>query len=333
MREEEFTLAAVHALHLVQLCARWRVTGEQVLAGTGLTTEALGAPGARLPIATVIALVERARALTREPALGFHLGLQMRISWHGFVGFAAMASSTVKDALEIAARFAPTRTNALALRLELFGDTAALVIEERAPLGAAQDAIVLALVTGIWSIGNSLCGRVLEGAVELAFPEPDYYARFARMAPASLRFGQPQHRMIFDAKILAIALGERDPVAEQLAREQCERELAELGAADPLAQVRALLPTDASGFRTLEQVAERMHVSARTLKRRLAEHGASFSALLDEARRDRATLMLRGGELGIDEIGTRLGYSDPANFARAFRRWTGVSPAAYRRRR
>jgi len=91
------------------------------------------------------------------------------------------------------------------------------------------------------------------------------------------------------------------------------------------------LPSDA-GFRTLDQVAERMHVSVRTLKRRLAEHDTSYSALLDEARRDRATHLLRAGELGVDEIGARLGYSDPANFARAFRRWTGISPRAFRKK-
>jgi AraC-like DNA-binding protein len=70
----------------------------------------------------------------------------------------------------------------------------------------------------------------------------------------------------------------------------------------------------------------------RTLKRRLADQGTSFSALLDEVRRDRATLLLRAGELSVDEIGARLGYSDPANFARAFRRWTGSSPRAFRRK-
>jgi AraC-like DNA-binding protein len=329
MRDEP-TLPAVHALHLVQLVARWRVTPEQLLAGTGLTADGLAAPGGRLPLATVVALIERARVLTREPAIGFHLGLQMRISWHGFVGFAAMASATIRDALEIAARFAPTRTNALALRLDVVGDTAALVIEERAPLGAAQDAIIFALVTGIWQIGNHLCGRVLEGAVELAFAEPAYFAPFARVAPANVRFDQPQHRLVFDAAILDLPIGERDAVAQQLAREQCERELAALGG-DVSAQVRALLPADA-GFRTIDDVADRLHLSVRTLKRRLAEQGTSFSALLDEVRRDRATLWLRGGELSVDEIGARLGYSDPANFARAFRRWTGSSPAAFRRK-
>lgn len=332
MSGPEYTLPAVHALHLVQLCGRWRITPEALLAGTGLDAGGLAAPGRRLPLATVIALVERARALTGEPALGFHLGLQMRVSWHGFLGFAAMASSTIRDALAIAERFAPTRTNALALRLEVHAGTAALVIEERAPLGPAQDAIIFALVTGIWQIGSALCGRALPGSADLAFAEPAYYARYAKMAPSNLRFGQPQHRMVFDAALLELPIAERDPVAQQLAREQCERELAELGVADPLAQVRALLPAEPSGFRTLDEVAERMHVSVRTLKRRLAEHGTSFSALLDEARRDRATMLLRGGELGVDEIGARLGYSDPANFARAFRRWTGVSPRAFRRK-
>jgi AraC-like DNA-binding protein len=331
---DEYTLPAVHALHLVQLCARWRVTPERLLAGTGLDAAALAAPGRRLPLDTVIALVERARALTSEPALGFHLGLQMRIAWHGMLGFAAMASSTVRDALETAIRFAPTRTNALALRLDVAGDTAALAIEERAPLGAAQDAIVLALVVGIWQIGNALCGRVLAGSVDLAFPEPAYYAPFARLAPARLRFDQPEHRMLFDAAILDLPSGEGDPVARQLAREQCERDLAALGAADPLAQVRALLPAggETSGFRTLDEVASEMGVSARTLKRRLAEHGTSFRALLDQARRDRATLLLRDGKLAVDEIGALLGYADPANFGRAFRRWTGTSPSEFRRR-
>jgi AraC-like DNA-binding protein len=71
-------------------------------------------------------------------------------------------------------------------------------------------------------------------------------------------------------------------------------------------------------------------MSMRTLKRRLAERDTSFSALLDEARREKATLLLRAGELTVDEIGQRLGYSDAANFGRAFRRWTGTSPKAFR---
>jgi len=325
------TLPAVHLHHLVQVVARWKVTPGELLAGTGLDAAVLAAPGARVPLAQAIEVIERARRLTGEPALGFQLGLQMRVSWHGFIGFAALASPTARDAIEIAIRFAPTRTDALALRLHVEDRVASLVIEELAPLGSARDVVILALATGIWQIGNSLVGYVITGSVELAMPEPPYFARFAPFAPGSVRFDQPAHRLLFDAALLDTPLANADPVARDLARDQLERELAAVGgAADPVAQVRALL-ADNRAFPNIDEVARRMHVSARTLKRRLAERDTSFTSLLEEARRERALLLLRAGELSVDEVGRRVGYSDPANFARAFRRWTGKTPRAFRR--
>ena len=68
-----------------------------------------------------------------------------------------------------------------------------------------------------------------------------------------------------------------------------------------------------------------------TLKRKLATFGVTYSDLLDEQRLEAALLQLRADAASIDAIAERLGYSDTANFGRAFRRWTGISPAAYRR--
>lgn len=75
-----------------------------------------------------------------------------------------------------------------------------------------------------------------------------------------------------------------------------------------------------------------MHVSTRTLKRRLAVAGTTFSDLLDDLRRERALLLVDDRALTLDQIAYRLGYSDVANFTRAFRRWTGATPAALRKR-
>ncbi|MET0592727.1 MAG: AraC family transcriptional regulator ligand-binding domain-containing protein, partial [Polyangiaceae bacterium] len=96
------TMPGVHALHLVELARRWDVAAKDLLAGTELTEATLADPATRLPIATFERLVERARARTGEPGLGFHLGLSMRISAHGHLGFAAMTATTLRDALEIA---------------------------------------------------------------------------------------------------------------------------------------------------------------------------------------------------------------------------------------
>jgi AraC-like DNA-binding protein len=84
--------------------------------------------------------------------------------------------------------------------------------------------------------------------------------------------------------------------------------------------------------RSLEGVADTLHLSSRTLKRHLASEGTTFKQLLDEARKDVA-LRLIGSDMSLDVVAERLGYSDLANFTRAFRRWTGKTPGAVRRER
>lgn len=100
---------------------------------------------------------------------------------------------------------------------------------------------------------------------------------------------------------------------------------------DPLpTRVLATLAGGEAGYPTLEQMAQRMCVSVRTLKRRLQRQGLSYRTLLDQLRLARATHLLGQPQLTAEKIGIALGYSSPANFARAFRRWTGSSPGVFR---
>jgi AraC-like DNA-binding protein len=321
----------VHALHLVELAARWQVPSAELLAGSNMTEASLADPATRLPLPLIERLIERARALTGEPGLGFHLGLSMRISAHGHLGFAAMTATTLGGALSIAARFAPTRSTAIAIKLEVTGDHALVIIEENAAFGSARDVIILSLVVGIWQIGNALTGRSLHGGVDIAFSEPSYFARFAALAPGPVRFDQPRHQLVFNKAILDLPLVLSDPAAQSLAREQCERELEAIGPrAAVVAAVRAHLPREDGGFYALPRIAKKMHMSVRTLKRKLEGDGTSYTELLDEERRGKAMLLLRRDDLAVEEIADRLGYSDAANFTRAFRRWTGTTPKAFR---
>ena len=328
----EPSLPGVHTLHLIELVGRWNVSADELLAGVQLTPEELSDPAVRVPIDTAKKLAERALALTGEPGLGFYMGLQMRISAHGYVGFAAMTASNLREALELAVRFTPTRTTALGLRLVVADGTASLIVDERYPLDNAREFIMVALLVGLWQIGNTLTGRELTGSAEFAFPEPEYFSRFARLAPGEVRFARRANLLLFDAEVLDYPLQLADPAALRLARNQCERELDALGyEGNLLARARALLNKSESGFPSLDELARQMSVSARTLKRKLAERGTSYSQLLEDQRRDKALLFLRSKELSVDEIADKLGYSDAANFTRAFRRWTGKSPIAFRR--
>lgn len=91
--------------------------------------------------------------------------------------------------------------------------------------------------------------------------------------------------------------------------------------------IAALLET---GHPTLEEVARRLHVSPRTLQRRLSDHGFTHSELVDEVRLSYAMRWIRNTPMPIAVIAERLGYADPGSFSRAFGRWTGVAPRTFR---
>jgi len=320
-----YDLPGAYILDFVELTARWKVTPEALLAGLPVTLEELADPATRVPLRVCEAVVTRGIELTREPALGVHLGMQMRVSSHGFLGFAAMTANTVREALDLAVRYAQVRTSALGLALHVEGELASVAIEERTPLPPAlRELFVLALIIGIWQLGEKLTGRPLDGIGECSFPRPGYPLPTDR-----LRFERPAHRLVFPSKELDLALTTADAAAKRLASEQLERELAALSEGALVGEIRAQLARE-GGPPTIEEVAKALHVSPRTLKRRLAELGTTFSELRDDQRRQRALLLLDNRSLSISDIATRLGYTELPNFTRAFRKWTGMTPAAYR---
>jgi len=323
-----FDLPGAYVNELVELAGRWNVRPAEILKGLPVTPAQLADPTTRVPLRVCEAVIARAHQLTHEPALALHVGTQMRLSSHGFLGFAAMTAGTVREALELACRFAQTRTSAIELQLYVEGDTASLVIEEKTPLDGVREFVVLALIVGIDQLGRALTGRPLEGVGECAFPEPAYIKTLPLRDV--LRFDRPAHRLVFPARELDIPLVSADPVATQLAREQCERELAALVDAGLPARVRAALTAHSDAPLTV--IARELRMSPRTLKRKLADHGTTFSTIRDDMRRQRALLMLDNRGLSIGEIATKLGYSELPNFTRAFRKWTGVTPIAYRER-
>lgn len=325
------SLPGAYIRDFVELVGRWKIAPATLLAGLPIDHAALADPTTRVPLRVCEAILGRAIELTREPALAVHVGTQMRVSSHGFLGFAAMTAGTAREALDLAVRFASTRTSAIGLALYVEGDSASLVLEERVPLSPLlREFVVVALFVGIWQLGQALTGMPLAGIAECAFPAPAYLARLP--TAGRLRFDCPAHRLVFPAKELDLPLRSADAAATRLAREQCERELAELVDAGLPGRIRALL-AEADGARSLDDIARTLRISARTIKRKLAERGTTFSELRDDLRRQRALLLLDNRTLSIGDVAARLGYSELPNFTRAFRKWTGETPQAYRERR
>jgi AraC-like DNA-binding protein len=324
------SLPGSQVLQLAEVLEAWNIEASELLAGTGLNTRVLEEPHARVPIDVFNRIVARARTLTGEPALGIFIGLRRRVTMYGFLGFAVMSASSLREALELTVRFSSTITTAIKLSLWEEGDQAALRVEECCDVGECRDVAVLALILGLDQIGRALTGRSAPGEADIALPKPAYFDRFSHTLPR-LNFDRPVTQILFKQHQLDLPLATPDRAGLRLAREQCERALLELRLDGGIVErVRALI-SGRDGFRSLEEVSAGMRVSSRTLKRRLAAQGVSFSELLDHERCQLARTLVTGSSLTLLEIAERLGYSSVPNFARAFRRWTGQTPAAYRR--
>jgi AraC-like DNA-binding protein len=328
----QHTFRVAHALHLMEVVKRWNVSGDDLLEGTGLTREALAEPRAQLPVPTLMALLERARHLTGEPAIGLYTGLHTRATLYGHLGFAVMSAATIREAIEVSIRYGPIVTTALTVRFREGKGVASLIVDEHADFGSARDIVMLSTLVSLWQVSRTLTARELTtSTAEFALPEPSYRAKLD-VAGLRMRFGRPVHQLTFDARSLDLPYTMADPGALKLAREQCDRELDSLGLNAGLSErVRALVSRPEGGFRGLEEVAATMHRSVRTLKRQLGAEGKSFSSLRDQALHERATALLRSPDKSLAEIAAQVGYSNVTNFERAFHRWTGSTPAEYRR--
>lgn len=326
-------LPGAYVVQVADMLVPWRVSSEQLLSAAGLTREQLSEPTFRVPLTLANDLLARAIELTGEPALGLLLGSQMKVSHHGYIGFAAMTAKNVGEALLIAERFAPLRSTAVDLRLTVEDEAAALTLVFDTELEPLRQTALLAVCVGLLQMGLAITGKALTGRAELIFPKPDYFDRFLPMLGDNVvAFEQPANRLVFPSEFLELPLVMADPIATRLALEQCERELSALGEqAQLVGRVRRLLESSREGFPAQEAVADALHMSPRTLKRQLAAQGTTFSDVLDEVRLEKALLLLGNRALGVEQVADRLGYSDVANFTRAFRRWTGTTPTAYRR--
>lgn len=322
----------IYARLLRMLLQHSEVDGDRVLAAAGLDWATLVTDDRGLDRDTIVALAEGAMAATRRPWLGLDLGGGAPVSAHGPLGYAAVTGRDLRETLQSIARYGTIRNDAMVWTCTDTPGGMTMGAVERTDLGRVRGFVIDTVLGAILRMIETAVGQLPRGLrVDLPLPTPPWRDQYRRFGLAEVRFGQPAFAFHVETADLALPCLGADAKAHAGACRECEEALAEVAGASMAQRVAGLLASvEGGGYPRMAEIAERCGISARTLIRRLHDDGATWQALLDSARKQRALWLLQHTSEPVEEIASRLGYVDTSNFSRTARRWFGVTPREVR---
>jgi AraC-like DNA-binding protein len=300
-----------------------------LLAEAGFDIKAIDGPTVRCPLTQTARLWRIAVAATGDPGFGIKVASHIKQTTFHALGYGLSASSTLKEAFERVQRYCHVASDAIEYDFSRNGAEYHFVIE---PAEEVADESVDALVAAYLRMCRSLIGHDYSPLrVEFRRAPPARIDDFQRLLRAPLQFGAARTRLVFDADTILRPLDGGNP---ELARHHdaiALRYLSQMERDNIQARVRDVLTKRlAHGEPSQEDVAELLHMSARTLQRKLGDGGTTYKEILDETRRVLALAYLSAPRHTVSDVTYLLGFSAGSSFTRAFRRWTGQSPSDWR---
>lgn len=289
-------------------------------------------PDSRIPLADWIGLLDCIFAAAPRPALGLAIGSHIAPRHAGVMGYIGLSCDTLGEALLRFERYHRLVYDGNPASMFVHGDVVSLSwgIEHGMPGQLADETAIAAFTTIVRQLVNNTLAPT---AVNFVNPAPADPAPYQEFFGCPVTFGGTLTHVTFPVSHLACRITHSDPGLRALLESQAESLLRALPSADGFEQSlkEALVRSLHDGMPTLEQVATRLAISARTLQRRLGERHLNFQQLLDRTRAELARGYLLDGSLSLSEIALLLGYSEQSAFNRAFKRWTGQTPKALRK--
>ncbi|MGV0812515.1 AraC family transcriptional regulator ligand-binding domain-containing protein [Mycolicibacterium boenickei] len=331
----------IHATRvLCDVAVERGVAAAQVLTGTGVTPADLDDPDGVISAHDEILAVRQLQArLPDEPGLGIDVGGRSALTHMGLFGFAVMSCATLRELFSIGMRYFALTT--LQIDLQLFEGADNCVLELNAghlPCDVQRFFIerdVAGIVATTASFAYPVVAQYADRiSAEVSIDEEVLQPLLTLMPLPNVAFGRAHSRLHFPRAMLDEPLPQADPYTLDLCIAQCDVLMQRYEQRRGItAVVRSKLFRDTGHFPALPEIAAELDMHPRTLRRRLADEGTSFRALVNEARSALAVDLLCNVGLTVDEVSRRLGYTEASTFCHAFNRWHGMSPSTFLRTR
>ncbi len=318
---------------LLQEARRLGIDVQALCAGLGFEPEDLEQPGFMVSHQEACTVVRRALAAIDRPTLGLELGARANIVNRGALGLGVLASATLREATRLAERYPASAGHLLEVQDRDEAEGNVLVAS---PTQGNHD-IAPFLVDNLFATIVRVRRLVTHASyapigVELTRSRPEQASAYEEAVGCPVRFDCPQNRLVSSIDVLDRPLPNADERSFRLAGDLLERETAAAAGVTPIGltverAIRRALPRPP----TPAQIASSLHISERSLRRRLQDAGLSYQQLLDDGRKSRALELIVNSRMPLTQVALEAGFSDLRTFRRAFKRWTGRTPSEMKR--
>jgi AraC-like DNA-binding protein len=321
---------------LVKLLSEDGVPAEATLRGTSLDHEALGNVSALTSIEQYLLVCRNAIQLSRDRSLAFRLGQRLHLADYGMYGLLMLSCESVHEYFGLTTKYQLLATPALAIGADTSGSQAVWSIAGESARDLPDDlrAFLIEqqfaqLATHLHDVVGASCRPAM---AFFAYPAPTQRAFYSQYLRCPCVFDWHCNELRYPKETLAQRPYLANPLAAASLRATCDGLLADLEASLGFAgKVYRTLRHMRDPGTSMKAVASVLKMTDRTLRRRLADEGTSFSTIAHNVKYGVATQHLKESRSSIEQIAAIAGFSDPANFRRAFIRWTSMSPAEFRR--
>ena len=323
-------IAFVNAI--VQAYTQRGLSPTQALALAQIAPAALSNPDSRITAAQMERISGAAMMELDDEALGW---FSRRLPWgsYGMLARASLSAPTLAVALKRWCRHHGLLTNDITLNLTVAGEVATLTITEQQNLGALREFCLVSVLCNIHGLACWLVdSRIPLQSAQFPFAAPRHHDVYALLFSGPTAFDTAPASIRFDARYLALPLRRDEPALQQMLKRALPLTVLQYRRDRLLVQrVRQALVAHPKLTHSAEALAALLYVSPRTLHRQLKDEGASLQALKDDVRKNRALELLLRTARPIKQVAEAAGFQNEKSFIRAFRGWTGESPAEFRR--
>lgn len=327
-------MLSVSSRALMESCERLGVDTDALLEEVGVERAVLYDPDGSIPFDTVRLLWRRAYELSGDPDLALHAAEQLPFGAYKVLDFLARHAPTIGGAFEAVSRYFPIINPAIELPIVRGAEEVRFGIQSPGDPAGLTRPYVEYVFAAVFLRTREARGEPFRlRAVEFAFPTPTQTSERERIFDCTLQFGTRASAMVLDREVWDEPNEPADADLYAVLSDYANLRVQSVSRdPDSVAQVRGAIDRQLQGGDpSLERVAAELKLSPRTLQRRLAKHSVRYGDLLDSAREGAARGYLSDPQLSVAEVAYLLGFSEQSSFNRAFKRWTGKAPAAYRR--